>query len=120
MSNFRQKRIHSRAPHHGPEPGLASQKKSKAGPQDANSSADAVYRGETVPWSGPDRQIKVPAMDETPRINWWPPIVVVGLIGIGLVYGWERSGHALGALGVIGALLLAWDGVRWLGRRRRG
>jgi threonine/homoserine/homoserine lactone efflux protein len=56
---------------------------------------------------------------ESPRINWWPPIVVVGLVVIGLNFGWERAGHALGALGVIGGLLLAWDGVQWLRRRDR-
>lgn len=58
-------------------------------------------------------------MTESPRINWWPPIVVVGLVVIGLGWDWERAGYALAGLGVIGVLFMAWDGLKYLRRRRR-
>lgn len=58
-------------------------------------------------------------MTDSPRINWWPPIVVVGLVVIGLGWDWERASYALAGLGVIGVLLMAWDGLKYLRRRRQ-
>jgi threonine/homoserine/homoserine lactone efflux protein len=54
---------------------------------------------------------------ESPRINWLPPIVVVGLVVIGLGWGWDRAGYALAGLGMFGALVMAWDGLKYLRRR---